>query len=195
MKRIVFRLSLILLVLAARVVLAATEPVGKVDLVSGEVALEREGGSQAARPGDSTFLGDRIKTGKDGSIEIVFLDSSRVKLAPNADLVINEYLYKPQDKTREGLLTVASGKARFLVQDLQDFKDKRFRVQTQTAVVGTRDTDFAVSAEPGGVTRALCVENVILMSTGGLSGPSVLLTANMISQVTGRNAPTPPRFA
>ena len=94
------------------------------------------------------------------SVELGFLDNSHVKMAPDTVLEITEYLYKPQEKKRQSLLSMASGKARFLVQELQDFKQKRFQVQTQTAIVGTRDTEFIVSVlQVGGqvTTEVYCI--------------------------------------
>jgi len=100
--------------------------------------------------------------------------------------------------------SVLVGKARFLVQDLQGYKEKRFRVQTQTAIVGTRDTDFVVGVVPeppaGGICRepfveAYCVENAIMMASRNQPDKPVILTSNMISQACGFEVPTPPRFA
>jgi hypothetical protein len=123
-----------------------------------------------------------------------------MKLAANTSLEITEYLYNPAEKTRQGLVSLTVGKARFAVQDLQDFRDKRFRVQTRTALVGSRDTDFIVEFKPGvsgneGLLSALCLENSIFVVSVEFPDRPALLTANMISQVYGVNLPTPPRFA
>ncbi len=156
------------------------------------------------KPGDPLFLKDRIQTGAGSSAEIVFVDLSRMKLAANTSLEITEYLYNPAEKTRHGLISLTFGKARFAVQDLQEFRDRRFRVQTRTAVVGSRDTDFVVAFDlqvPGGrvsgegMLSALCLENSIIVFSLDFPDKLALLTANMISQVYGRNLPTPPRFA
>ena len=182
----------------------AADPVGRADNLTGKVSVEREGRQDALRPGDPLYLKDRIRTGADSSAEIVLADESRVKLAANTTLEITEYLYNPNEQTRQGLLSMMSGKARFAVQDLQDFRDKRFRVQTQTAVVGSRDTDFVVSSQPDvlkdaacrdGLVEAFCLENSIVAFSREFPDKPVLLTANMLSQVCGRNMPTPPRFA
>jgi hypothetical protein len=143
-------------------------------------------------------------TGPESSAEIVFADNSRMKIASNTDLEITGYLYNPAEKIRQGLISLTSGKARFTVEDLQEFNDRRFRVQTRTAIVGSRDTDFIVAYDPelprdevcrDGLSAALCLENSIIVI--GLEFPDkpALLTAKMISQVCGANFPTPPRFA
>ena len=181
--------------LAAQPVLGAGEPVGKAEQVSGTVQVVRGGKTEIVKTGAPVVLQDRWQTKENSSVEIVFADGSRVKMAANTVLEITEYLYKPAEKTRQGLLSMVSGKAGFVVQDLQDFKEKRFRVQTQTAVVGTRDTRFGVWVVDELLTRAICTENVIVMWNRGMVGAPVLLTANMVSEIYGQKPPTPPRFA
>jgi hypothetical protein len=197
-------LACVVLAASAPVSAATSEPVGKVDALSGTVTVERDGRSLQAKAGDSVFLLDKWRTRAESGVEILFLDNSRVKMAPDTTLEITEYLYNPSQKSRETLLSMASGKARFLVQDLQDFKEKRFRVRTQTAVVGTRDTDYIVSVKPEAqkdelckeaLTEALCIENAILMSNGELPDNRVILTANMLSRICGTDRPATPRFA
>jgi hypothetical protein len=189
--------------LSAHQALFAAEPVGKADALTGTVNFERAGKQDVLKPGDPLFLKDRIQTGAGSSAEIVFVDESRMKLAANTNLEITEYLYNPTEKNRQGLVSLAYGKARFAVQDLQEFHDKRFRVQTRTAVVGSRDTDFVVAfyleapdgqASGEGLLSALCLENSIIVFSLQYPDRPALLTANMISQVFGVNLPTPPRF-
>ena len=207
-------LFVLLMLLGAASPMWAAEPVGKADVVTGTVTVEREGKSEAVKMGDPLFLHDKLHTQTAGLVEIVFPDGSRVKLASETVLEITEYLYDPSEKKREGLLSMVSGKARFVVQDLQDFKDKRFRVQSQTAIVGTRDTDFIVkvTAEAGSdelyripeiddvckgpSTVAFCVQNAIMMSSpgGGSGDMAVVLTPNMFSRTCGKTPPTQPVF-
>jgi hypothetical protein len=197
-RKSIFALAAAVLLLAASQLRAAPEPAGKADILTGTVTVERAGIQDVLKPGDPLFLKDRIQTGAGSSAEIVFADSSRMKLASNTSLEITEYLYNPAEKTRQGLISLTSGKARFAVQDLQDFRDRRFRVQTRTAVVGSRDTDFIVAFDPqvpGGLLSALCLEYSIIVFSLDFPDKPALLTANMISQVYGLNLPTPPRFA
>jgi hypothetical protein len=190
--------------IAAPQVWADANPAGRIEILRGTVNFERAGKLEALKAGDHVFIKDRIITGPESVAEIVFADRSRMKIAADTDLEITEYLYNPAEKIRQGLISLISGKARFAVEDLQEFNDKRFRVQTRTAMVGSRDTDFIVAYDPElprdevcreGLAAALCLENSIIVT--GLEFPDkpALLTANMISQVCGPNVPTPPRFA
>jgi hypothetical protein len=181
----------------------SSEFAGRTGVIAGTVTVERAGGQETLKAGDPLFIKDRILTGAGSSVEIVLVDRSRVKLAPHSSLEITEYLYNPNEKVRYGLISLAFGKARFTVQDFQEFNDRRFRVLTETAVVWSLDTDFIVTYDPelprdeicrGGLANALCLENSILVSSLVFQDRPALLTANMISQVCGPNPPAPPRF-
>ena len=117
--------------LAAHRVWAVPKPAGRVEILRGTVTVERVGKLETFKAGDPVFVKDRIITGPDSSAEIVFVDKSRMKIAPNTDLEISEYLYDPAEKIRQGLISLTSGKARFAVEDLREFNDRRFRVRTR----------------------------------------------------------------
>lgn len=194
--------------LAPRTTLGASEPVGKVDWLEGKVTVERAGYAGAAAVGDPVYLYDKWQTEPNTGAELVFLDQSRVRMGPAASLEITEYLYQPQEKSRNSLISMMSGKVRFVVQDLQEYKDKRFRVQTQTAIVGTRGTEFVVWIDsPCGptvspkdcvypsVTRVLAIANEITFTNVSFPGNPVTLSPGMTSQTQSNVLPTPPAVA
>ena len=199
-----FAASAIAFLLAALQVWAEPEPAGRVEILRGKVTFERAGKLEALKARDPVFIKDRIITGPESAAEIVFADNTRMKIAPDSALEITDYLYNPAEKIRQGLISLISGKARFTVEDLHEFNDRRFRVQTRTAIVGSRDTDFIVAYDPEqprdevcreGLSAALCLENSIIVISLEFPDKPTLLTAKMISQVCGANFPTPPRFA
>jgi len=192
------------LLLAAPQLRAEPELAGRAEILTGTVTVERAGKQEALKTGDPVFIKDRILTGADSSAEIVLVDLSRMKLAADTGLEIAGYVYNPSEKIRHGLISLTAGKARFAVQDLQEFNDTRFRVQTGTAVAGSRDTGFIVAYDRElprdevcrqGLTTVLCLENSIIVFSPEFPGKPALLAANMMSQVCGPNLPTPPRFA
>jgi hypothetical protein len=169
--------------------------VGKLEWLQGSVAVEREGYSGPAAVGDPVYLLDKWQTEDDSGAELVFVDESRIRMGPKASLEITEYLYQPQEKSRDSLISMVAGKARVLVQDLQDYKQKRFRVQTQTAVVGTRGTEFIVWIISPTVTRVLGITNDIEFCNARLPGACVTVAPHMTSETHANVAPTPPSVA
>jgi hypothetical protein len=123
---------------------ADTQAVGEIASLTGTLDLTREGKSRQAGIGDAVHLLDRLQTGPDSRAEIVFVDDSRVRMAPGTILEVTEYLYQPDQKKRQSLLSLWSGKARFLVSELVDYVQKGFEVQTPNGTAGVRGTDFIV---------------------------------------------------
>ena len=139
--------------------ISETEAVGEVVRFIGMVHVEREGKSWQVQVEEPIHLQDRLQTGADSRVEIVFVDRSRVRIAPDSNLEITEYLYQPDQKKRQSLLSLWSGKARFIVADLVGFIQKGFVVKTPNGIAGVRGTDFIVevrevaegqAAAPGG---------------------------------------------
>jgi hypothetical protein len=197
-------LTVVAVVSAAIKPASADEIAGRAENVRGTLTIDRNGRHVPLKTGDPVFIKDRIVTGASGSAEIVLVDQSRMKLAADTSLEISGYRFNTTEKIRHGVISLDFGKARFSVQDLQEFNDTRFRVITVTAITGSRDTDFIVAYDPelpreevcrGGLTTTLCIDNSVVFSSVGFQDKPALLTAHMISQACGPNLPTPPRFA
>jgi hypothetical protein len=191
------------LICQAGYVLSSPLRAGSAEFIKGEVSVEREGRQSALRQGDAILVQDLLRIGPEGYAEFVFADGSRVRLAENTSLEIVEYLYDPAVQIRQVLVSLVSGKARFAVQDFQEYDDKRFRVETPIAVIWSRDTDFIVSYQReaptdavcrGGLVEAFCLENSIIVFNNDFVDKPVVVIANMISRVCGRDLPTPPGF-
>lgn len=200
----IFVLTIVTFIAAVIKAGSAEEIAGRAENVTGALTVERNGRQGPLKTGDPVFIKDRIVTGAGGSAEIVLVDQSKMKLAADTSLEISGYRFNPTEKIRHGTISLNFGKARFSVQDFQEFNDTGFRVMTLTAVTGSCDTDFIVAYEPelpreevcrGGLTTALCIDNSVVFSSVGFQDKPALLTAHMISQACGPNLPTPPRFA
>ena len=120
--------------------------VGYVQLVQGEVVVmhaDRSIGYRAAKD-MPLFKDDTIVTLDRGRIRIQLSDGSFVTLGSETKIVINQSVYDPQKKRRTSFLSMAFGKARFLVQKLVGFRRSEFKINSPTAVLGVRGSDFAL---------------------------------------------------
>jgi len=192
------------LLLAAFPAWAAPEPAGRAGIITGTVSIERAAERRTLKAGDPVFVEDRIITGPESSAEIVFVDENRMKLAANTDLEITDYICDPSEKIRQGLVSLAYGKARFTVRGVHELPDERFRVATRTGLVVSGDSDFIVTYDRerpndevcrDGLMAALCLENFVIVMSLEFEGKPAVLTSNMISRVCGPSMPAPPRFA
>lgn len=148
-------------------------PVGKVQLVQGEVVIMHADmpSGYLAQEDLPLFKGDTIITLEKGRIRFELNDESVLTLASRTKLVINRSVYDPTKKSRSSFLGMSLGKARFWVVKLMDFTRSEFRVKTRTAVMGVRGSDFIITATASS-TEVTALEDTRLEIVS-LSAPEV----------------------
>ena len=120
--------------------------VGKVEQVQGKVLLIHIDMSAGywARQGLPLFRGDTIITQEKARIRFELNDGSILTLASQTKLALKRSVYDLGKRSRSSFISMATGKARFWVKKLSDFKRTNFTVKTNTAVVGVRGSDFVI---------------------------------------------------
>jgi len=131
--------------------------------VEGEAVLTRagSGASQALTEEGIVRVGDRIDTGKDGSVELVLPDESAVRIGPETRIVVREAGYIEVTKRSSNTLNLLYGKIRAIVAPIMNAKSS-FVIETENATVGVRGTDFVVSHDKAaGETDVLCSDGSV----------------------------------
>ena len=122
-------------------------PVGKMLLTQGKVIVVHQGilsGFQAKR-GIPLFRGDTLYTDEKARARFKLNDGSVMTISSLTKLSINKSIYDPQKKQRTSFLSLAIGKARFLVTKLVKFQKSTFTVKSGTFVAGVRGSDFIIA--------------------------------------------------
>lgn len=126
---------------------AHAEPIGLIKVQSGEVHIERQGTRVAAAVGVPVDRGDRIVTGRDGSVGLSFADGAILSAGPGSVLMLDAFNYDPSTRAgnfdvsvRRGTLSAISGK-------LVTQSPGAMKVRTPTAVLGVRGTEFVVHVD------------------------------------------------
>ncbi|MCP4349557.1 MAG: FecR domain-containing protein [Desulfobacterales bacterium] len=139
-------------------------PVGKVQLVMGQAVIIHETdmsiGYRAVK-NMPVYNGDTIITLEKGRISFRMKDKSVLSLNEKTNLVINESLFDPKNKSRTTYMNMTLGKARFWVKKLFKFKRSEFKVKTKTAIIGVRGSDFVIEATDLS-TRVITFEDNLL---------------------------------
>ena len=123
-------------------------PVGKIQAVRGEaIVFHREPtvGYQA-KTGLPLYHGDSISTRKNGRILCRLIDGTIFSLVPQTTLTILQCNNNSARKTSESFLSLKHGDGRFQVKTPTEISSHEFKIQTNTAVVQTRDADFIIRA-------------------------------------------------
>ena len=115
---------------------------------------------------------DNVQT-SNGRLGITFLDDSQVRLTEHSELIIDEFIYDPNPSKSKMSLQFASGTARFITGKLASIDKENISIQTPSATIGIRGTDFTVTVDELG--RSLII---LLPDDDGLpSGEIVVATA------------------
>lgn len=139
MKRLIWAAALIVTALVSPAANAAT-PVGAVSRVIGDSVGVSEGLERTLEAGAAVHLAEEISTGEAARLEIKFDDGTILTLGARARIVIDAFVYNPNDGLDE-LIISAAGPFRF-VSGAFKTEASTIRVETPLALIGVRGTDF-----------------------------------------------------
>tara|TARA_R110002020_G_scaffold55634_3_gene154179 strand:+ start:1586 stop:2653 length:1068 start_codon:yes stop_codon:yes gene_type:complete len=103
---------------------------------------------------------------QDGRMAITFLDDSKVKLTEHSQLLIDEYIYDPDPSKAKMALTFGLGTARFITGNLNRIDKQNIKLQTPTANIAIRGTDFSVTVDELGKSLIVLLPDALGLSSG-----------------------------
>ena len=127
--------------------------------------VEQRGTSVQIQRGDERIAGrvnvpvnqnDAIVTGL-STLEIKFQDNTDVKVTENSRFVIDEFVYDPNRGAGRLNVRVAMGTVRYVSGQIARSNQQNVRVQTPTAVIGVRGTDFFMTVDESGQSLVILV--------------------------------------
>jgi len=146
MRHITF-LSAVLLMLLTLPLSSFADGIGKIKTLSGQVAIEREGKQITPKSGDTVYQTDKVITGKDGTVGMLFDDDSRISAGPNSVLALDQFVFDPKTSdgnfdvsVKKGTLSVISGK-------LTAKNPGALKVKTPAAILAVRGTEFSLKVD------------------------------------------------
>ncbi len=146
---VAFSLAALSLLFGGRDVFPAdsSAPVAIVKKMGGNVTLIREGQPILVRNGLEILMNDTLRTGRDGSIGIIFKDETFLSLGPETTLVIDEFVFAPKQGRFSIVITLLKGTAAYLSGLISKFSPESAHFRTPTASIGIRGTRFVVKVE------------------------------------------------
>ncbi len=170
------------------------KPVGSVVSWMGDVLIYAEGSSKSrtVMSMEPVFRGDTVVTGKRSKAKLLMKDDSIISLAPVTRLVVKSYEFSEKKRKRVSYLKILSGTARGVINRFFSRKNSIFQIETPTAVVGVKGTDFIIKSTRG-VTEVITITgSVTAASLDPAIGGEVLVKAGQISTIEKGKAPTTP---
>jgi hypothetical protein len=117
---------------------------------------------------------EHIVTAENGHAQILFLDRSTLTVGPNADVVIDKFVYSPQDESGSLAISATKGILRYVGGALSKHEDA-VKIETPTAIIGIRGGMALIEVEASGATHATFLYGKELTITG-LNGIPVRVT-------------------
>jgi hypothetical protein len=157
--------------------------IGEFAAVVGDVRQTRAGAETQPATKTPIQMKDRIATGQDGAVTMVFADESTISLASNSKLQIKEFLFK--EKSRRAVFSMGVGK---LTADVKKYigGDNSFEVQSETAIAGVRGTGFEFVVAMVGTqlsTTVTCTAGAMSLSALSATGAVVATSTIVAGQV------------
>ena len=98
--------------------------------------------------GDPIFYGDTIKTDESGKSQIMFLDQTVMTIGSSTELIIDEFVYDPENTDGKLLSTIKSGSIKILTGKISEKNPENLVVDTPAGTIGTRGTEFKAAIDP-----------------------------------------------
>jgi len=131
----------VLLILAGRTALA--QSAGEVEFARG-VGFAQSSGQAPRTLGKGLPLneGDRLTTAEGASAIVRLVDGTRMTVRPNSEIVISQYRFRESATDNNMLLQMVRGGFRAVTGLIAKGSPHAAKVQTSTATIGIRGTDF-----------------------------------------------------
>ena len=181
------QLALIMLIVMAVLLpmTAHATVVGHFTQVRGEVDLLKGGQIPGLRVKvrDGVEPGDVIRTKARAKAELTMVDDSIIVLAPESRLAVADYTYNPASGERRAVVRLFRGLVHTVVRRIVQTEEPDFIMETHTAIIGVRGTDWYTLLAPAS-TSVYLAQGTLGVSSNRSSIPALLLLhARQFTQV------------
>jgi hypothetical protein len=115
--------------------------------------------------GQEVVHNERITTDANGQTQILFLDGSSISVGPNADLIIDEFVYDPATGTGKMTITAVQGAMRFVGGKLSK-QDNAVTLHMGGSTIGVRGGVFVANVQRGGSAQVIFVYGKAVQVSG-----------------------------
>lgn len=133
---------------------AFADRAGTIKLVNGKVTAS--GGGGVERPlaaGDPVFSTDHLTTGPDSSVSLVLRDGTTIVLGHSSRMELRGFAFDTTTYQGNLAVMVLRGSMRMISGLIRKNNADGVHIETPTAVIGIRGTDFIVDVDPEGDAR------------------------------------------
>ena len=153
---------------------ASKKPIAQAALAVGDVhRITSTGQRQALKNSAPIFEGDRLVTGPDGMVILVFIDQARVSVRADSELVLTRYQVGSAGNSSKGdhsqpdsvaiQIDLIRGAIRQISGEALKAQPGRYRLNTPVASIGVRGTDFLAKTSSQAVETFIQEGSIVLL--------------------------------
>ena len=139
--------SIALLLLAHGTHAAPVVAIGNIIELSGSNGVKRKGGEEIGGALDLGILFEDTLETAQGRMKVSFLDETNLSLTEHSEVTIDEYIFDPDPSKSKLALSFVQGTARFATGRLGLVAKENIVINTPTATIGVRGTDFTTTVD------------------------------------------------
>ena len=147
--RILKLIQYILIVVFISCFALANEPIGTIGIVVGQAdVINRDMDIEIK---DNIYFGDVIKTGAQTNLQILFDDETVFTIGENTEIVINEFIYDPNQSNELNTISaeVVQGSLKVVTGLIAKQNPENLSITLPTGVLATRGTEVQALVKPG----------------------------------------------
>ena len=140
--------------------------VATVTALKGKAGIQRASDMIPASLGSTLEEKDNILTQDNTKLQLIFKDETIVSIGKNSNFSISEYLFEDGQEpvAKFGMI---KGAMRTITGKIAKVAPKKFTVETKTATIGIRGTNFTVIVREDGSYQAYCTYGTISVTING----------------------------
>ncbi|MEQ8708945.1 MAG: FecR domain-containing protein [Rhodospirillales bacterium] len=136
---------------------------------------------------DAVYAEETIETGSGAATDLVFEDETTIKIGPGAQVLLDRFVYNPNQGVGDVGVSILKGTLRFVSGSMQS---SSYQIQTPAAVVTVRGTVFTLIVDDNGTTTVAVEDGGVTLSTP--DGSSVDVGPGQASSASVGSAPGAP---
>ncbi len=126
--------------------------IGAAAAVHGQVSAQAPGApvGRVIQSGKPLFLNDHVTTDAAGKLQVLLRDETVFTLGPNADMVLDEFVYDPSTDKGKVSARIAKGTFRFVTGKVARAQPENMKVKLSVGTIGIRGTVVVGETGPDG---------------------------------------------
>ncbi len=129
--------------------------VATITALKGSAEIKRDTQILQAKLASKLENKDNIFTADNSKMQVIFLDDTILTVGKNSHLSIEDYLYEDNQEPA-ARFEMLKGAMRVITGGIGKIAPHKFSVQTKTATIGIRGTNFTVIVKPNGAFKLYC---------------------------------------